>query len=321
VSTSSPPLPAATPAARPRTPDAADGAGRLAGPFDPRRAEPRPADAIPRTLRAAARLGWAIESNWSDPLLFAIYSIVKPVGAVLLLVALVWVVGSGGNSETIAYLVVGSAAWTFVGGGLIGLVQTILDDREHYRVLKYVIVSPSPFLAYLVGRSGAQLVVATIGCLVVLALGVLLLGVPIDPRAIDWPLLAISMVLGLAGLMALGIGLAGFCLQLRQEAWSYPEAVAGGLYLLSGAIFPVDVLPAWLQPVAFALAPTWWLEGLRRALLGRPTPGIMATIPDTAVVGALAVTAAGLVVAGLAIFRVMLRRARDRGLIDQLTGS
>lgn len=291
------------------------------GPFDPRRADPRPvADAV-RSLRAGARLGWAIESNWSDPLLFAIYSIVKPVGAVLLLVALVWIVGAGGRSDMIAYMVVGSAAWTFVGGGLIGLVQAILDDREQYRVLKYVVVSSASFLAYLLGRSGAQLLVATIGCLVVLAIGIVLLGVPIDPFAIDWPLLATSMALGLVGLMALGIGLAGFCLQLRQEAWSYPEAVAGGLYLLSGAIFPVDILPEALRPVAFALAPTWWLEGLRRALLGRPTPGVMAGLSDVAVVAALAATTAALVVLGLAVFRVMLRRARDRGLIDQTTGS
>ena len=309
---------AAAPADQPR------GAGALVPsrhPFDPRRADPRPAADTLRSLRVGARLGWAIESNWSDPLLFAIYSIVKPVGAVLLLVALVWVLGASGRSDAIAYLVVGSAAWTFVGGTLIGLVQAVLDDREHYRVLKYVVTSPVAFLAYLVGRAGAQVLIACVGFGVVLTIGVVLLGVPISLPAVDWPLLGASMAVGLVGLMALGIGLAGFCLQLRQEAWSYPEAVAGALYLLCGAIFPVDVLPAWLQPVSFALAPTWWLEGVRRALLGRPTPGVMATIPDAAVVAALCVTTAGLVVFGLVVFRVMLRRARDKGLIDQLTGS
>jgi len=308
-------------AAAPRPAAPATGPAASGGPFDPGRADPRPLSDAVRSLRAGIRLGWAIESNWSDPVLFAIYSVVKSVGAVLLLVALVWIVGAGGRSDAVAYLVVGSAAWTFVGGGLIGLVQTILDDREQYRVLKYVVVSSASFLAYLLGRSGAQLLIATIGCLVILTIGIVLLGVPIDPVAIDWPLFAASMALGLVGLMALGIGLAGFCLQLRQEAWSYPEAVAGGLYLLSGAIFPVDVLPEAFRPAAFALAPTWWLEGLRRALLGRPTPGVMAGLSDTAVLAALAVTAAALVVLGLAIFRVMLRRARDRGLIDQTTGS
>ena len=32
-----------------------------------------------RSFRVATWLGWQIESNWTDPFLFAIYSIVKPV--------------------------------------------------------------------------------------------------------------------------------------------------------------------------------------------------------------------------------------------------
>ncbi len=31
-----------------------------------------------RSFRTAAWLGWQIESNWADPFLFAVYSIVKP---------------------------------------------------------------------------------------------------------------------------------------------------------------------------------------------------------------------------------------------------
>ena len=31
-----------------------------------------------RSFRMAAWLGWQIESNWTDPFLFAIYSIIKP---------------------------------------------------------------------------------------------------------------------------------------------------------------------------------------------------------------------------------------------------
>ncbi|MEN9564663.1 MAG: hypothetical protein RIR73_2907, partial [Chloroflexota bacterium] len=32
-----------------------------------------------RSFRMAAWLGWVIESNWTDPFLFAVYSIVKPI--------------------------------------------------------------------------------------------------------------------------------------------------------------------------------------------------------------------------------------------------
>ena len=45
----------------------------------------------------------------------------------------------------------------------------------------------------------------------------------------------------------------------------HPEAIAGALYLVSGAIFPVDILPSFVQPIAYAFPTTWWLEASRRA--------------------------------------------------------
>ena len=46
------------------------------------------------------------------------------------------------------------------------------------------------------------------------------------------------------------------------------EAVAGALYLMSGVVFPIGVLPPCLQAVSLVLPTTYWLEGMRRALLG-----------------------------------------------------
>ena len=41
-----------------------------------------------RSLRTAAWLGWQIESNWTDPFLFAIYSIIKPLTSAGILVVM-----------------------------------------------------------------------------------------------------------------------------------------------------------------------------------------------------------------------------------------
>jgi ABC-2 type transport system permease protein len=292
------------------------GAGQALGPAPPRRGTP-----ALRSLATGARLGWAIESNWTDPFLFAVYSVARPVGAALVLVAIVWIVGGGGRPDYVGFLVVGSACWTFVGGGLSGLVWAVLDDRERYRMLKYVVVSTAAFLPFLVGRAAGQLFTAAAGFLVTLLVGVLFLGVQVDLAAIDWRLLVPSMGVGLVAIVALGLAVAGLCLTTRRESWSYPEAIAGGLYLLSGAIFPPDVLPAALQPVALALPTTWWLEGVRRALLGLPTPGLLAGFDDTIVLLALCASTAVLTLGSVAIFRAFERAARERGLIDQTTGS
>ncbi len=285
------------------------------------RATSRRATSAWRSLTTGVRLGWAIESNWTDPFLFTVYSIARPAGAILVLVAMVWLVAGGGRPDYIGFLVVGSACWTFVGGGMSGFVWAVLEDRERYRMLKYVVVSPVRFLPFLIGRATAQMGAAAAGFLITLLLGVLFLGVQIDPAAVDWPLFAFSMTVGLAAVVALGLAIAGMCLTIRREAGSYLDAIAGGLFLLSGAIFPPDVLPAALQPVALALPFTWWLEGVRRALLGTPTPEILAGFSNQMVLIALCATTAVLTLGSWAVFRSFERLARERGLIDQTTGS
>ena len=60
-------------------------------------ADLRPTDGSPlprawRSFRTAIGLGWAVESNWSDPFLFAIYTIAKPLAAALILVRSVMVI-------------------------------------------------------------------------------------------------------------------------------------------------------------------------------------------------------------------------------------
>jgi len=43
----------------------------------------------------ASWLGWQIESNWTDPFLFAIYSVVKPVAGAAILVVMYAIISGG----------------------------------------------------------------------------------------------------------------------------------------------------------------------------------------------------------------------------------
>ena len=126
------------------------------GGFDPARAaRPGPATCC-ASFKTAARLGWQMEANWTDPLLFFIYSVAKPVSSALILVFMLEVIGGGADPEYRAFVVVGSALWSFVLSGISGLAWSVLDDRERYRMLKYVYVSPSDFLVVLLGRGVAR---------------------------------------------------------------------------------------------------------------------------------------------------------------------
>ena len=127
------------------------------GGFDPRApATDRPGDRW-RAFRTAAGLGWQMEANWTDPFLFFIYSVAKPVSAALILVVMLDIISGGTDPAYRAFVVVGTALWAIVLAGISGLAWTVLDDRERYRMLKYVYVSPSEFLVVLLGRGVARL--------------------------------------------------------------------------------------------------------------------------------------------------------------------
>ena len=303
------------------------------GGFDASRTRGQGAADLIRSFKTSARLGWQMEANWTDPLLFFIYSVAKPVSSALILVFMLEVITGGSRPEYRAFVVVGSALWSFVLSGISGLAWTVLDDRERYRMLKYIYVSPSEFLIVLLGRGVARIAVGGMGALITLIVGVVLLGVPFDLAKVNWPLFIVVMALGLASIIAIGVMLAAICLQTRQESWSYPEAVGGALFLISGAVFPIAVLPAVVQVLGLLTPLSWWIEGVRQSLF----PGGITSIggegsvfqsvtgqlaPDPAqIVVALLVTGTVATLASIAVFRTSDRRAKDRGLLDQTTGS
>jgi ABC-2 type transport system permease protein len=200
-------------------------------------------------------------------------------------------------------------------------------------MLKYVYVSPSDFLVVLLGRGVARVAVGGMGALITLAVGVVLLGVPFDITKVDWPLFVLVMAVGLASIVAIGVMMAAICLQTRQESWSYPEAVGGALFLISGAVFPILVLPAVVQALGLLTPLSWWIEGVRQSLfpggissiggegsLFQTLTGQLAPTPAQITLALLA-TGTVATLASIAVFRASDRRAKDRGLLDQTTGS
>lgn len=271
-----------------------------------------------RSFRTAISLGWAVEANWSDPFLFAVYTIAKPLAAAMILVVMFQVITQGQETQFLQFMIVGSALWNVVFGVMGGLVQSILEDRERYRMMKYVVVTPASLFPFLLGRSLARVVVSFVAVGLTLFVGVAFLGVELRPNFLY---LVPATVLGVLAVIALGVFMAGWCLQLRQEAWHYPEAIAGAIYLISGAIFPIDLLPSIFHPIAYAFPTTWWLEASRRGLLGHGSPGVIGSLSDGTVLLFLVVSAALTIPIALAAFAWFMRRARQAGLLDMVTGS
>jgi len=270
-----------------------------------------------RTLRVGYWLGWQIESNWTDPLLFFIYSIARPLGGVLILVFMYHVVARAGGAAMLGFFVVGTACWPFVVRGMMGTAYCLISDREHWRTLRYVYISPISLRAYLVGRALAQATSAVAAAAVTLVFGRWVLGVPMHLATINAPYTAAAFVLGIGAVIALGLIVVSAAVLISGEAWRMPEGVGAALYLVCGAIFPVTVLPPALQALSQAIPLTWWLEAMRRGLLG---PAVVRSLPqftDPTVLGLLAMLTALWVAAALVAFTFAERRARQLGILDR----
>ncbi len=273
-----------------------------------------------RSFRTAAWLGWQIESNWTDPFAFAIYSLAKPLAGALILMFMYAVVAAGGvNNPLFPHIYVGNAFYIYVGAVLTGVSWAVIDDREHYKTLKYVYTAPTNVYTYLLGRGVAKAVISTVAVGMTLVLGVLALRVGVSAGAIDWCLLSAAMILGGCVMAFGGILLGGVSLVMARHGFFVGEAVAGALYLLSGVVFPVDVLPGPLQTVARGVPFTYWLEAVRRALLGEGSSQVLGTLSDGQLLGVLSGAALALGALSFLVFRLSEHRAKERGLIDMDT--
>ncbi len=281
-----------------------------------------------RTLRWSLWLGWQIESNWADPWLFTLYVLLKPLTGSLLLVFMFQaarVATSGAvPAAMLPFSFLGNALFMLVGAVAGGMSGAVVADREYYGMLKYLRISPIGLRSYLLGRGLAGGLEGLVGALFTVAAGLLLpLGLwqALAGRHLAWGWLLLYLALGVVMLLALGLFLAGAVLNMARHGQFLSEGVGSALYLLTGSIFPVEQLPAVLQWLAVLLPPTWWLEGVRRTLLG-PQAGstLLAGWSDGELAGILAVGTAVLLVLAHLFFRWSERRASRLGRYDQTTG-
>lgn len=275
-----------------------------------------------RSFRTAAWLGWQIESNWTDPFLFAVYSFIKPISTAAILVVMYGIITQGDfESPIFTYMYLGNAFYIYVGSVMAGVSWAVIDDREHYKTLKYMYVAPIYIPMYLFGRGVAKFIVGSISVFIAIVFGLLFLHLKIDFFTVNWPLFILALLIGVIMLAFMGLILAGVTLLIAHHVWFLGEAVAGALYLFSGAIFPLEVLPAAIRWLGYVIPITYWLELIRRALVGEVADAFP-TLVNLSNEQILAILIGLTIFFGLlsfVVFRWAEHQARERGLIDMVT--
>ncbi len=276
-------------------------------------------------LRTAARLGWAMESNWADPLLFTFYSIVKPISATLILVFMYWVIGlTVGQTDPnlFAYLYVGNALFIYVAQILFGLGNVIEQEREWFQTIRYLYISPISLYTYLMGRAATQIAMANIAFVVTMLFGYFVLAIPLLINPWSIPALVVAMVLGILAITAIAIALASITFLTARHARGIAEGIPGIFFLLCGVLFPLHVLPSWAQAIGRAIPLTYWFSVIRGLILPPEVQLDSGIGPYTLgeAFAILAATALLSILLSVVIFHRLEAMARRRGRIDALSG-
>lgn len=139
----------------------------------------------------------------------------------------------------------------------------IVWDRK-IDFLKEVLVSPLSRVTIFLGKVIGGTTDAMIQASIILLLGPFL--------GIEYSLVSILLSMVLIFILTVGLVSIGLTLGSMMES---PEGfglivsfVVFPLFFLSGALFPIDNLPAWLLPLVLADPVTYGVDGLRYLLLG-----------------------------------------------------
>jgi len=275
---------------------------------------------ILRTVKQAMWLGWKVETNWADPLVFAIYYLIRPVAG-LLIVGFIFLIGSvvSGtvDSGLFTYLFIGNSFFIYVVQVMMTMTMLIHEDRAHYEVLKHIYLAPGSLSWYIVGRALNGVMNASVSLLLSLGLGVAIfqyglgINIPINWLGIDWGILGLGLLFGIICFMGMGFILCGITIMTSKVQFTLPEYVSGILYLFGGVVFLPEILPSWGQHISNALPVTYFLNIVRFSFLHQANLDVQMNLL------LLIVTVIATVLIGLAVFKVAMFRARRNGLIDK----
>ncbi|MEU6368826.1 ABC transporter permease [Streptomyces sp. NPDC046931] len=136
-------------------------------------------------------------------------------------------------------------------------------------ILTKLLVTPTPRAALITGKAFASGLKALIQALVVVVIAALL-GVAMTWNPLRLLGVAVAVVLGSAFFSCLSMTIAGIVLT-RDRLLGIGQAITMPLFFGSNALYPVAVMPGWLQAVSQANPLSYQVDALRGLLLGTPS--------------------------------------------------
>jgi len=273
-------------------------------------------------IRTEGRAGWAVARKQLQVLMRyrfgTINQVFQPLYQVLLpgiLLGATFAIGgeavglaeTTGTTDIAGYLFLGMLALT-LSSAAFWEVAFIIKQEMDAGTLEPAWLTPTRRETFVIGHTLAGLVMATVTTVVLVVVGILVFGAEIAPSlVIALPVLALTSV----GVLGIGYLVAALVLRMREASF-FVDSTDFMFATLSGAAFPIIVLPDVIRWVAYLLPTTHALDLIRVAALGtRPL------LPAPIEWAALAVSSLALVAVGRWAWLATEHRLRVQGTLGQ----
>jgi ABC-2 type transport system permease protein len=211
-----------------------------------------------------------------------------------------------GRSDAPSTLVAAS-----VGSALMGIwsltttaAAAALHRQRRLGILELLVASPTPFWAVVIPITIAISTVGIYSLVTGMLYVRLLFGVPVGIE--DWLAFAVAVPPTILAIGMLGFLLGAAFVRFRS-AWSIGNLFEFPVWTICGFLVPIALLPGWVEPLSWVLAPTWGMNALRDAALGQGSPwhGVAMCVALSVIYGAL----------GAFALRSSVRAARARATL------
>jgi ABC-2 type transport system permease protein len=246
-------------------------------------------------------VGWAFHlKSLTNSLFFVLISVMQPV--IFASIAFL-MVENGNQSGTLLYVALGAGLMGIWSSTLFGSGGAIQWQRWQ-GTLELLVAAPAPFVFCLLPLTVATSTIGLYSIVATLFWGRVFFGVPLD---FVHPLqLAVALPVTVLSLGMLGLVLASTFV-LARHATAFSNLLEYPVWLATGLLVPLTLLPAWVGPISWVLAPTWGIEAIRDAAIGGSSAW-----PEIGMCAALGVVYLAL---GTVLLRNFERLARQRATL------
>jgi ABC-2 type transport system permease protein len=209
----------------------------------------------------------------------------------------------GGDPDALVYAGLGAAVmgiWTATSVA----AASALQRERWYGTLEILVAAPAHFSLILLPIGLATACIGIYCMATTILWGRVLFGIPFR---IEEPLLFVLAVPA----TLLSIGALGFLIAVAfaryRTSWALGSMTEYPIWLICGFLVPLTLLPDWVRPISWALAPTWGMSAIRESSTGG-TP-----LPDIAMCFVLG---AAYVTLGVLLTETVLRAARSKASLS-----